>query len=83
MNPRTTIGMRAENRVILKDGNYRVWVALLEQHFKSQKLWAHITNTVVRPLAPRVVTPGVVAVADGNGIAAVAAIAEITQEQVD
>ena len=58
MDPYFTFGIRAENRVILKDGNYRVWVTLLEQQFKSQKLWAHITNTAVRPPAPRVVTPG-------------------------
>ena len=83
MDPNSTFGISAENRVILKDGNYRVWVTLLEQHFKSQKLWSHITNTAVRPPAPRVVTPGVAAVAAGNGIAAVAAIAENTQEQVD
>ena len=83
MDPNTTIGIRVENRVILKDGNYRVWVALLEQQFKSQMLWAHVTNTAVRPPAPRVVTPGVAAVAAGNGIAAVAAIPEVTQEQVD
>ena len=59
IDPYPTYGIRAENRVILKDGNYRVWVTLLEQQFKSQKLWAHITNTAVRPPAPRVVTPGV------------------------
>ena len=72
---------QSTNRVILKNGNYQVWVSLLEQQFKSQ--WAHVTDTEVRPPAPRVVTPGVAAVAAGNGIAAFAAIAEITQEQVD
>ena len=56
---------------------------LLEQQFKFQKLWAHITSTEVRPPEPRVVTPGVAAVATGNGIGAVAAIAEITEEPVD
>ena len=83
MDPNPTFGIRAENRVILKDGNYRVWVTLLEQQFKSQKLWSHITNTAVQPQAARVVTTGVAVVAAGNGIAAVEAIAEITQEHVD
>ena len=78
-----SIDIRASDRVLLKDGNYRVWVTLLEQQFKYQKLWAHVQGTAVRPPSPRVVTPGVAAIAGGAGIAAVAAIAEITQEHVD
>ena len=83
MDPLTTFGIRANHRVIMKDGNYRVWRALLERQFRSQKLWDHVTDTAALPPAHRVVSPGVAVVASGVGIAAVAAIAENTQEQVD
>ena len=78
-----TLSIRAGDRVLLKDGNYRVWVALLEQQLKCQKLWPHVEGTAFSPPAPRVVSPGVAAVAANPGIAAVGAIAEITKEQVD
>ena len=71
-------GIRAEDLgrrgIVLKEGNYRVWNTVIEQQFRESKLWGHILGTTVPPLAPRVRAPGV---------AAVAAIAEITQEHVD
>lgn len=78
-----TVGIKSDNRVILKDANYRVCETLLEQTLRYQKLSQHANRTTVLPPAARVVSPGVTTVAAGLGIAAVAAIADITQEHVD
>ena len=78
MDPYSTFGIRAENRVVLKDGNYRVWSRSWSSSSNPKKQWTHITNTALRPPAAGVITPGVAAVAACSGIAAVAAIAEIT-----
>ena len=70
-------GIRAEDLgrrgIIMEEGNYRVWSAIIEQLFREHKLWNHILGTAVPPPAPRVRAPGV---------AAPAAIAEITEEHV-
>ena len=81
-----SIGITAEDlgrSYKLKEGNYRVWSTVTEEHFRGLKLWNHILGIAVPPPAPRVRTPGVAALAAAPGVAAAAAIAEITQDQVD
>ena len=84
-----TIGMRADDvgrsRIILREGNYRVWSTVLEQTLREKKLWNHVMGTSVPPLAPRTRAPGIAPVGADPilMIAAMAGVAEITQEQVD
>ena len=58
---------------------------ILEQTLREKKLWNHVMSTSVPPSAPRVRAPGIAAVAANPilMIAAMARVAEITQEQVD
>ena len=56
---------------------------VIEQQFRENKLWNHILGTAVQPPAPRVRAPGLAVVAVAPGVAALVAIAEITQGQVD
>ena len=83
----SSFGIRADDLgrrgIVLKEGNYRVWSTVIEQQFRENKLWNHILGTAVPPPAPRVRALGVAVVAAAPGVAAVVAIAEITQEQVD
>ena len=84
-----SIGIRADDvgrsRIILREGNYRVWSTVLEQTLREKKLWNHVMGTSVPPPAPRTRAPGIAAVAADPTlmIAAMAGVAEITQEQVD
>ena len=79
-----SIGIRADdvgrNRIILREGNYKVWSTVLEQTLREKNLWNHVMGTSVPPLAPHVCTPGIAAVADDPIllIAAMAAVARIT-----
>ena len=62
-----TIGIRADDvgrsRIILREGNYRVWSTVLEQTMREKKLWNHVMGTSVPPRAPRTRAPGIAAVA--------------------
>ena len=84
-----SIGIKADDvgrsRIILREGNYCVWSTVLEQTLREKKLWNHVMGTSVPPPAPRIRAPGIVAVAIDPiwMIAAMAGVAEITQEQVD
>ena len=84
-----SIGIRADDvghsRIILREGNYRVWSTVLEQTLREKKLWNHVMGTSVPPPAPRTCAPRIAAVAADPTlmIAAMAGVAEITQEQVD
>ena len=44
-----TIGIRADDvgrsRIILREGNYRVWSTILEQTLREKKLWNHVMGT--------------------------------------
>ena len=59
-----SIGIRADNvvrgRIILREGNHRVWSTVLEQTVREKKLWHHVMGTSVPPPAPRVRAPRVV-----------------------
>ena len=78
------IGIRADDvgrsRIILREGNYRVWSTVLEQTLREKKLWNHVMGTSVPPLAPRVRAPDIAAVAADQIllIAAMALVAEVT-----
>ena len=84
-----SIGIRADdvgrNRIILREGNFRVWSTVLEQTLREEKQWNHVMGTSLPPPAPRVRAPRIGAVAADPilGIAAIVVVAEITQEQVD
>ena len=84
-----TIGIRAEELgrrgIVLRAGNCRVWSIILEQTLREKKLWVHVLGTAVPPPPVRVRAPGIAAAAADPilGKAGVAAVAEITQEQVD
>ena len=84
-----SVGIRADDvgcsRIILREGNYRVWSTVLERTLREKKLWNHVMSTSVPPPAPRVCAPRIAAVAANHilMIAAMAGVAEITQEQVD
>ena len=82
-----SIGMRADDvgRIILKEGNYRVSSIVLEQSLREKKLWNHVMGTFIPPPAPRVRALGIAAVAADPilVIAVMAAVAEITQKQLD
>ena len=84
-----SIGIRADdvrrNRIILREGNYRVWSTVLEQTLREKKMWHHVMGTSIPSLAPRVRASGIDAVAADPifMIAAMAAVVEINQEQVD
>ena len=84
-----SIGIRADDvgrsRIILREGNYRVWPTILEQTLREKKLWNHVMGTSVPPLTPRVRAPGIAAVGADPilMIAAMAGKVKITQEEVD
>ena len=63
--------------------NYRVWSTLVEQALREKKSWQHISGTVVRPPAARVLAIAVAARASSPGVDAMAGISEITQVMVD
>ena len=67
-----------------EEGNYGVWSTVLEQTLREKKLWNHVMGTYVPPPAPRVRAPGIASVATDPIllIAAMVAMAEITQERV-
>lgn len=81
------IGIKAKDlcrRLILKEGNYRVWSTMTEQILREEKLWNHVVGIAIHPPPPRVVSPAVAAVAAvPSGAVAVAAVGEVTQEMVD
>ena len=81
-----SIGIRADdvvrNRIILREGNYRVWSTVLEQTLREKKLWNHVMGTSVPPPFPRVRAPGMAAVAADTilGIAKIAAVVRTTSK---
>ena len=87
----SSIGIRAEgddsgffrSRIILKEGNYRVWSTVVEQNLREKKLFGHVMRTAVRPPLPRAMAPAVRAIAAAQGVLAVAGAAEVTQAIVD
>ena len=62
-----------------------VWSTVLEQTLREFFLWNHAMGTSVPPPASRIRAPGIAAVATDPilMIASMAAVAKITQEQVD
>ena len=84
-----SIGIRADDvgrsRIILREGNYRVWSTVLEQTLREKKLWNHVMGTSIAPPNSRVRALGIAAVGADPilMIAAMAGVAKITQEQVD
>ena len=44
-----SIGIRADDvgrsRIILREGNYRVWSKVLEQTLREKKMWNHVMGT--------------------------------------
>ena len=84
-----SIGIKADDvgrgRIILREGNYRVWSTVLEQTLTEKKLWHHVMGTSVPLPTPRVRALGIATVAADPilMIAAMAGVAKITQEQVD
>ena len=81
-----TISIRADDvgrsRIILKEGNYRIWFIVLEETLREKKMWNHVMGTSVPPPAPRVCAPGIAAVAVDPTLM-IAGVAKTTQEQVD
>ena len=62
-----TIGIIADDvgwsRIILREGNYRVWSTVLEKTLREKKLWNHVMGTYVPPPGPFVRVRGIAAVA--------------------
>ena len=62
-----SIGIRANDvgrsRIILREGNYRVWSTVLEQTLRNFFLWNYVMDTSVPSPSPRVRAPGIAAVA--------------------
>ena len=75
-----SIGIKADDvgrsRIILREGNYRVWSTILEQTLREKKLWHHVMGTFVPPPAPRVRTRGIAAIA-GDPILIIATMAGV------
>ena len=84
-----TIGIRAEELgrrgIVLREGNYRVSIIVLEQTLREKKLWVHVLGTAVPTPPVRFRAPGIAAAAADPilGKVAMAVVAEIIQEQVD
>ena len=71
-------------RIVLREGNYRVWSLVLEESLREKKLWAHVDGTAVHPPPPRIRAPGIVGVPRvASGAPAVAALANVTQKMVE
>ena len=71
--------------IVLREGNYSVWSIVLGHTLRENKLWVHVLGTAVPPPPVRVRAPGIAAAAADPILdkAAVAAVAKMTQEQVD
>ena len=57
-------GIRASDelgrgKIILKDGNYRVWSVVTEEMLKQLKVWRHVDGTAIRPPEARAVVAAV------------------------
>ena len=78
-----SIGIKADdvgrNRIILREGNYKVWSTVLEQMVREKNLWNHVMSTYVPPLALRARALRIVVVAADPilGIATIVGVAKI------
>ena len=59
------IGIRADdvgrNRIVLREGNYRVRSTVFEQTLREKKMWNHVMGMSVPPPTPRVLAPRITA----------------------
>ena len=81
------IGIRADDlgrRILLKEGNYRLWSSVPEESLREKKLRAHVDGTTAHPPPSRIRAPGIAGVPGvAGGAPGVAAVVEVTQEMVD
>ena len=65
-------------KIILKDGNYRVWSVVTEDSLRQFKLWGYVMATAIRPPEAGAVTAAVAGVPAANGQLAVMAVPGIS-----
>ena len=83
-----TSGIRAEEAgrprvIVLTEENHRVWLNVIEQLLRQNRIWGHVTRTAIHPEPAKSVTAAVIAVAAVPGSDAVAGVPAITRAMVD